>query len=215
MPPNLAVFTSTSSQEFYDVNLAFVGSAIDVLQLARDVIGSVFASRTRRRFTYAGVASILAVLHLLWPGLEDQSIAWWQEWYMYQNSYTRDDPESATMHTRHSFSPHQWFQAIVSPMALGPRFYASFWDFTIPPLYDVMSHSLNYAAYGIYSVEHFVGVQEWLWPCLGELDRQTLPVLLGMIQRSWSSRNAAYRVPMRFVEILRPLTRNWQPRTRL
>ena len=110
MPPNLAIFTSTSSQEFYDVNLAWVHTAIDVLQPAADVIGSLFAARTMRRFMYAGQASILATLHLLWPGLEDKSIAWWQEWYMYQNSYTRDDPESATMHTRHSFSPHQWFK---------------------------------------------------------------------------------------------------------
>ena len=102
MPPNLAVFTSTRSQEFYDVNFAYVGGAIDPLQPARDVIGSMFASqRTMRSFTYAGVASILSVLHLLWPGIEDGSIAWWQEMYMYQNSYAGDVPYSATMHTRH------------------------------------------------------------------------------------------------------------------
>jgi hypothetical protein len=215
MSPNVVVFTSTRTQEFYDVNFAWVHTAMDMLRPAADPIGSLFANRAMRCFKYAGQASILAVLYLLWPGLEDKSIAWWQEWYMYQNSYTRDDPESATMHTRHSFSPHQWFQAIVSPMALGPRFYATFWDFTIAPLYDVVSRSLNYMAYRPYSVEHFVGVQEWLWPCLGELDKETLSVLLGMIQRSWRSRYAAYKVPMRFLDILRSLTRHWQPRIQL
>ena len=118
------------------------------------------------------------------------------------------------MHTRHSVSPYQWFKATVSGMTLGPGFYASFWDFTIAPLYDVASHSLNYAAYGTASVENFVGIQEWLWPCLGQLKKQTVPVMLGMIQRSWSSRNALYRVPFRFVEILKPLTRHWVPRTK-
>ena len=212
MSPNAVIFTSTSTQEFYDVNYAWAHSAMDMLEPAVDPIGALFSQPAMVRYKYAGQASILAILYLLWPGLQDESITFWQEWYVYQNSYARDGPGSATMHTRHSVTPQQWFKATVAGMTLGPGFYSSFWDFTIAPLYDVVSHSLNYAAYGIYSVEHFVGVQEWLWPCLGELDKQTLPVLLGMIQRSWSSRNAAYRVPIRFVEILRPLTRNWVPR---
>jgi hypothetical protein len=214
MPPNLAVFTSTRSQEFYDVNFAYVGGAIDLLQPARDVIGSMFADRTMRTFTYAGVASILAVLHLLWPGVEDGSIAAWQEFYMYQNSYAVDAPDSATMHTRHSFSPSEWFQAIVPHMVTGPRFYATFWDFTIAPLYDVASCSFNYAAYRHYSVDHFVGVHEWLWPCCGELGPHTIGKLMGMIQRSWRSGYKAYKVPLRFITILRALTRHFQPRVR-
>ena len=197
------------------MNLAWVHTAIDVLQPAADVIGSLFAARTMRRFMYAGQASILATLHLLWPGLEDKSIGMWQEWYLYQNSYDRDDPDSATMHTRHSYSPEQWFKAVVSPMALGPRFYESFWDFTIAPLYVVASRSFNYEAYVPMGVGGFVGVQEWLWPSCGELGPQTLFVLLAMIRRSWRSCYPAYRVPMRFLEILRAFCRHWHPKTRL
>ncbi len=133
---------------------------------------------------------------------------------MYQNSYARDDADSATMHTRHSFSPSQWFSAVVSPMALGPRFYATFWDFTIAPLYDVASRSFNYAAYRPYSVEHFVGVQEWLWPCCGDLGPHTMGKLMGMIARSWRSGYKAYKVPFRFLHIFRALTRHFQPRVR-
>ena len=212
MSPNAVIFTSTSTQEFYDVNYAWAHTAMDMLQPALDPIGALFSQPAMVRYKYAGRASILAILYLLWPGLEDGSITFWQEWYVYQNSYTRDGPGTATMHTRHSAIPQQWFKAVVSGMTLGPGFYSSFWDFTIAPLYDVVSHSLNYAAYGIASVENFVGIQEWLWPCLGQLKKQTVPVMLAMIQRSWSSRNALYRVPPRFLEILKPLTRNWVPR---
>jgi len=215
MPPNLAVFTSTRSQEFYDVNFAYVGGAIDLLQPARDVIGSMFADRTMRTFTYAGVASILAVLHLLWPGVEDGSIAAWQEFYMYQNSYAVDAPDSATMHTRHSFSPSQWFRATVHDIVTGPQFYASFWDFVMPPLYDVASRSFNYVDYRSYRVEHFVGVQAWLWPVCGDLGPHNLGKLKGMIARSWRSGNKAYKVPLRFMTILRALARFYKPRVRL
>ena len=215
MSPNAVLFTSTSTQEFYDVNYAWAHTAMDMLQPAVDPIGALFSKPAMLRYKYAGQASILAILYFLWPGLKDGSITFWQEWYVYQNSYARDGPGTATMHTRHSFSPEEWFKATVSGMTLGPGFYSSFWDFTIAPLYNVLTRSLNHMAYWPMGVENFVGIQEWLWPCLGELDKQTLPVMIAMIQRSWSSRNALYRVPFRFVKILEPLTRHWHPRSRV
>ena len=215
MPPNAIVITSTSSQEFYDVNFAYVHHAMDLLQGAVDPIGSLFANRATRRFVYAGKASILALLHLVWPALLDGSITAWQEFYVYQNSYVGDPPGTATMHTRHSFSPHQWFSATVPHMVTGPNFYYTFWDFTIEPLYAVVSRSLNYLVYRPYSVEHFVGVQEWLWPAFGDLDKETMSVLRAAVQRSWKSHYAPYKVPIIFFEMLKSLTRHWQPRVRL
>ena len=215
MPPNLAVFSSTRSQEYYDVNLYYVGDFYNLLQPASDAIGSMFADRTRRTYVYGGVASILAVLRLLWPGVEDGSISAWQEFYMYQNSYAVDPPDSATMHTRHSDSPEQWFQATVHDMVTGPQFYATFWDFVITPLYDVTSRSFNHAVYKSLCVEHFVGIQEWLWPVCGAFGPHTMRKLRGMMARSWRSGNKAYKVPMRFMSILRALTRFYQPRVRM
>jgi hypothetical protein len=208
------MFTSTNTQEFYDVNYAWAHSSMDVLQPAVDPIGALFSQPAMVRYKYAGQASILAILHLLWPLLEDGSM-FWQEWYVYQNSYIRDGPGTATMHTRHSFSPEQWFKSTVKGMTLGPRFYSSFWDFDIAPLYNVLSRSLNHMDYWPMDVVNFVGIQEWLWPCLGKLDKETLPVMLAMIQRSWKSHNVLYRVPTRFIDILSTFTRHWQPRVRL
>ena len=215
MPPNLAVFSSTSSQEFYDVTLYYVDEFFFLLQPATDAIGTMFATRARRTYVYGGVASILAVLRLLWPGVKDGSISAWQEFYLYQNSYATDDPDSATMHTRHSDSPSQWFRATVHDIVTGPQFYESFWDFVMPPLYDVASRSFNYVDYRFYRAEHFVGVQAWLWPVCGDLGPHNLGKLKGMIARSWRSGNKAYKVPLRFMTILRALARFYTPRVRM
>ena len=214
MPPNAMVITSTRSQEDYDVNFVYVHHAVDLLQAAVDPIGSLFSNRATRRFTYAGKASILAVLHLVWPLIQDGSMAAWQEYYVYQNSYYRDTPGTATIHTRHSFSPDQWFSAIVPQMVTGPNFYYTFWDFLIEPLYAVASQSLNHEAYTPYNVKHFVGVQEWLWPAFGALEKDTMSALRAAVQRTWRSAYAGYRVPPVFLDILRSMTRHWHPRVR-
>jgi len=214
MPPNAIVITSTRSQEFYDVNFAYVHHTTELLQAAVDPIGSLFANRATRRFMYAGKASILAVLHLVWPLIQDGSMTAWQEFYVYQNSYALDPPGTATIHTRHSFSPHQWFSAIVPHMVTGPNFYYTFWDFLIEPLYAVVSRSLNYMVYRPLSVTHFVGVQEWLWPAFGELDKNTMSVLRGAVVRSWRSDYVPYKVPPMFLDILKSMTRHWHPRVR-
>ena len=215
MPPNAIVITSTRSQEDYDINFAYVHHALDALQGAVDPIGSLFARRATRRFVYAGRASILAVLHLVWPLIKDGSMTSWQEFYVYQNSYHKDPPGTATIHTRHSFSPEQWFSAIVPHMVTGPNFYYTFWDFLIEPLYEVVSQSLNYMVYRPLRVQtHFVGVQEWLWPAFGELDKNTLSVLRGAVVRSWRSDYVPYKVPPMFLSILSSMTRHWHPRVR-
>ena len=138
----------------------------------------------------------------------------WQEFYVYQNSYCSDPPVTATIHTRHSFSPHQWFSAIV-PMVTGPNFYYTFWDFLTEPLYVVVSQSLNYMDYWPCSVKQFVGVHEWLWPAFGDLDKDTMSVLRGAVVRSWRSDYAPYKVPIIFLDVLKSLTRHWHPRVRL
>ena len=79
----------------------------------------------------------------------------------------------------------------------------------------MVSRSLNHMAYTPYSVEHFVGVQEWLWPSFGVLDKQTISVLRAAIQRSWRSHYDPYKVPIIFLQMLKSLTRHWQPRVRL
>ena len=137
----------------------------------------------------------------------------WQEFYVYQNSYAKDPPGTATIHTRHSSSPDQWFSK-TAEMVTGPDFYYTFWDFLIEPLYEVASRSLNYIAYRPYSVKDFVGVQEWLWPAFGDLDRNSLSVLRDAVLRSWRS-DAPYKVPPIFLHILKSMTRHWRPRVRL
>jgi len=210
MPPNAIVVTSTPSQEFYDINFAYVHHATELLQPSVDPIGMLFGNRATRQFTYAGQASILAVLNLVWPLIQDGTMTAWQEMYVYQNSYAKDPPGTGTIHTRHSFSPGQWFSKITE-MVTGPDFYYTFWDFLIEPLYEVASRSMNHIAYRPYNVQDFLGVQEWLWPAFGDLDMDVLRVA---VLRSWRS-DARYRVPPHFLNILRSIIRQWRPRVRL
>jgi len=210
MPPNALVVTSTPSQEYYDINYVYTHHPQDVLQHSVDPIGMLFGNRAARQFHYAGQASILAVLNLVWPLLVDGTMSAWQEMYVYQNSYPNDPPGTATIHTRHSFSPGQWFSQITE-MEIGHDFYYHFWDFLVEPLYQVASRSLNYVAYKPHNVQDFLGVQEWLWPAFGDLDMDVLRVA---VLRSWRG-DALYRVPLHFLDTLRAIIRQWRPRTRL
>ena len=210
MPPNAIVVTSTPSQEFYDINFAYVHHVSELLQPSVDPIGMLFGNRAARQFTYAGQAPILAVLNLVWPLLQDGTMTAWQEMYVYQNSYPNDPPGTGTIHTRHSFSPGQWFSKITE-MEIGHHFYHHFWDFLVEPLYQVASRSLNYVAYKPHNVQDFLGVQEWLWPAFGDLD---IDVLRVAVLRSWRG-DALYRVPLHFLDTLRAIIRQWRPRTRL
>jgi len=189
---NVAVFTSTNSREMYNVNLAYVPAI-------SDIIGELFSPTGVCHYHYDGQLSMVAVLHLLWPYFEEDSMGVWQEWYLYQNSYDHDAPNSATMHTRHSASPAQWMTAIIQPVRSGDRLYESCWDFTYAPLYLVMNNCLNYDAYHTMSVDGFVGVQEWLWPSCGSLCPDMLYVLMPMIQRTHRTH---WAVPWRFAELL-------------
>ena len=206
---NAVVFTSTNTQEMYNVNIAYVPHSLGSVH---DILGGLFAPNGVRHYYYDGQLSMVAVLHLLWPYLEADSMGAWQEWYLYQNNYDKDPPKSATMHTRHSASPEEWMKAVIQPMMHGYRFYESFWDFTYDPLYSVVNNCLNYDDYEIMGITGFAGVQEWLWPSCGSLGQKTLYVVLSMIERTHRTHRA---VPWRFAELLVTGYRHRQRRHRM
>jgi hypothetical protein len=205
MPRNVVVFSSTDAQDYYDINLSYVGAAVDA-------IGALFQMpTTMRRYVYRGRLSIIQILYLLWPMLEMGSVVW-QEWYVFQNNYGRDPPNSATLQTRHSMEPSQWMRAIVQSMNPGPAFYASFWDFCFAPLFLLAENSLNHMHYTSYEIAPRAGPHEWLWPCLAVRGPRAFPVLLDLIRRT---QGTEHPVPMLFAEELLSLYNRWQPVARM
>jgi hypothetical protein len=189
----------------YDVNVAY-GSVVG------DEIGGWFnAPVAGRHYAYQGRMSMVQILHILWPVLERAGEVW-QEWYIYQNSYDRDPPNSATMHTRHSLCPGHWMKCIVSPMGFGRDFYHSFWKFVVSPVWHVAFDALNYHTYQVSDIVQDPGLHEWLWPCVAERGPDALYVLMNLIVRTIGT---DHRVPMLFSRELLKLYSKWQPMNRM
>jgi hypothetical protein len=205
MPRNLVLFTSTNTQEYYDVNVCY-GANLN------DEIGGFFSSHlAARRYEYKGRLTMMQILHMLWPMLWAVGVQW-QEWYVYQNSYGRDRPLSATIQTRHSLCADSWMQRIVGPMGSGRYFYKSFWNFVAAPVWLVRDGLLNRRRYQTLGVVGAPGPHEWLWPCLREHGPESYYALVDFIDRTIGS---DHRVPKGFIVELAKLFSRWLPRNRM
>ncbi len=206
MPRNLLLLTSTNTQDLYDVNLAYVPMAISA---GVGVIGGFFGMPIANRdFDYQGRRAIIQLMHMLWQHVD----LGWQEWFVYQNNYAKDRPNSATIHTRVAAMPHQWMKAIVDDMERGYQFYNSFWDFRCQPVFSIVQNYLNYVDYEPLAQVTFLGVPEWLWPCVVVRGPNAFFVVLDLIRRT---QGTDYPVPLAFVGELARLYSRWQPVHRL
>ncbi len=205
MPGNLVMFTSTNTQEFYDVNVCYDPNLIDP-------IGGFFMQGLgTRRYVYQGRLTMMQIIHMLWPFLWVVGIQW-QEWFVYQNNYLRDIPYSATIHTRHSLCSDTWMERLVGPMRFGRRFYNCFWKFVVAPVWMVADARLNRGCYKVLTVVGAPGPHEWLWPCLSEHGPECYYAVLKLIANTKASN---YRVPMGFIAELSMLFSRYLPRNRM
>ena len=213
MPRNFLLLTSTNTQELYDVSLAYVPLAI---ARGAGVIGGLFSMPVaNRQFNYQGRRAIIHLIHMLWEHVDlgdGMTMGAWQEWFVYQNNYDRDPADSATIHTRVAAMPHQWMKAIVLPMVRGYQFYNAFWDFRCEPVFSIAQNCLNYVDYESLAQVTFLGVQEWLWPCVVVRGPTAFFVVLDLIRRT---QGTDYPVPLAFVGELASLYSRWQPVHRL
>ena len=211
MPRNVVLFTSTNTQEMYDINLAHIGGHASMGTMG-DIIGELFQMPLGlRNYHYYGRLSILQVIYLLWPML-DVATTVWQEWYVYQNNYHKDPDESATIHTRSSRAPSNWMKAIVSDMRRGYQFYSTFWNFVCPPVFSVPNNVLNYVDYTSYATVPHLGPHEWLWPCVAVRGPRAFYVLLELVMRTYRT---DHPVPLAFIDQLSSLFQRWQPVNRM
>ena len=199
MSRNVLIATSTNTQRAYDVNVCRLPFGMELADWWTIPPAS-------RLYHHVGRYSMVQILYALWPLLNGID-AIWQEFYIFQNNFPADPPNSATINTRHSMCPTHWMQIVVGSMRWGKRFYSSFWDFTVPAVW--FAGGLNYVDYVLAYIDRASGPHMLLWPTMSIRGPKAFPLLLDLIYETLGSE---IPVPFEFVKRLCRLYDKWQPR---
>jgi hypothetical protein len=186
MVRNVLIATSTASQFFYDVYIAWMPDTPGIRLYTSIPLA-------RRCEQWVGRYTMLQLLFVLLPILDALNDDW-EESYVFPRNYVGETGASVRM--RHSSFINIWVGRVITSVQNGYAFHKHFWEVVAPPVTYPWG-VLNHGAYPITERKLHAGAIELLWPsCVGD-------GLLATMEMMWAdSRITSIPVPYAFMQML-------------